>query len=604
MNLMFVFLLLSSVYVESQCCSVTEVSTLLKGCKYLKGLSETSSGGTTINDDNCGLLVPVLEFLTEPLFQYPQADLNKFYTLIMVETDIPLHTKEQFFLHIVKTNIRGSALRSNSSKTTEGDDLKSYFPPTPPPGTGTYRYISALYEQPDGNFFPDVPFFRVFFNLGEWLSDKNICGPNTFYTLFLLDPDVPLHSEGEFFVHMLKSNIPGSALAAKKNHTTGDVYIPFIPPTPPPALGPHRYISLLYEQANDSFRPDDVPSPATQADRLLEGCSYLRGLSETSVGGTRVDDYNCGLVVPVTEFASEPLFQYPWAVPEKFYTLFVVDPDVPNYAVGEFFLHMLKSNIPGSELKFKNNGTIKGDEYQPYFPPMPPAGSGLHRYISVLYQQADGNFRPDVPLELDCSVECYKLKMDLIFVFLFLSSTVYGETLQCSVTEVKSLLEGCDRLTGLNVTSVGGTIVNDHNCDVLLPKQVFFEEPLFQYALADAKKFYTLLMIDPDAPPQLDGEFFLHMLKSNIPVRTTQATYKPPTPPHGTGAHRYISLLYEQADGNNFLPAVPQSRSRFELADWLRGKNLCGPVANTKLLDRFGVCARRPEILAGLDETN
>ncbi|XP_073954959.1 uncharacterized protein isoform X3 [Choristoneura fumiferana] len=157
MNLMFVFLLLSSVYVESQCCSVTEVSTLLKGCKYLKGLSETSSGGTTINDDNCGLLVPVLEFLTEPLFQYPQADLN------------------------------------------------------------------------------------------------------TFYTLFLLDPDVPLHSEGEFFVHMLKSNIPGSALAAKKNHTTGDVYIPFIPPTPPPALGPHRYISLLYEQANDSFRPDDVP---------------------------------------------------------------------------------------------------------------------------------------------------------------------------------------------------------------------------------------------------------------------------------------------------------------------------------------------------------
>ncbi|XP_073954994.1 protein D2-like [Choristoneura fumiferana] len=189
--------------------------------------------------------------------------------------------------------------------------------------------------------------------------------------------------------------------------------------------------------------------------------------------------------------------------------------------------------------------------------------------------------------------------MDLIFVFLFLSSTVYGETLQCSVTEVKSLLEGCDRLTGLNVTSVGGTIVNDHNCDVLLPKQVFFEEPLFQYALADAKKFYTLLMIDPDAPPQLDGEFFLHMLKSNIPGLSLSAKeisktmgidyrpYKPPTPPHGTGAHRYISLLYEQADGNNFLPAVPQSRSRFELADWLRGKNLCGPVASTLFRSQY-----------------
>lgn len=25
-------------------------------------------------------------------------------------------------------------------------------------------------------------------------------------------------------------------------------------------------------------------------------------------------------------------------------------------------------------------------------------------------------------------------------------------------------------------------------------------------------------MVDPDAPPQTEGEFFLHMLKSNIPV--------------------------------------------------------------------------------------
>lgn len=63
---------------------------------------------------------------------------------------------------------------------------------------------------------------------------------------------------------------------------------------------------------------------------------------------------------------------------------------------------------------------------------------------------------------------------------------VHGATLQCTMTEIKSLLEGCDRLLGLNLTSVGGTIVNDHNCDVLLPKQVFSEEPLFQYHLADS----------------------------------------------------------------------------------------------------------------------
>ncbi|KAM3965038.1 protein D2 [Aphomia sociella] len=175
----------------------------------------------------------------------------------------------------------------------------------------------------------------------------------------------------------------------------------------------------------------------------------------------------------------------------------------------------------------------------------------------------------------------------------------YGPSLQCSLTDVKTLVEGCERLTGLNVTSVGGTVVNDHNCDVLLPKQVFFEEPLFQYPLADSKKFYTIIIVDPDAPPQLEGEFYLHMMKSNIPGLALKAKessktsgvdyrgYKPPTPPRGTGPHRYMMFLYEQADGNNFLPTLPSSRSRFVLSKWLRGKSLCGPVAGTQFRSEY-----------------
>lgn len=126
------------------------------------------------------------------------------------------------------------------------------------------------------------------------------------------------------------------------------------------------------------------------------------------------------------------------------------------------------------------------------------------RIVSYLYRSLTGDVRVFITnwnllqywqsLAVDRSRKCYKWKMDLVLVFLFLSSTVYGETLQCSVTEVKSLLEGCDRLTGLNVTSVGGTIVDDHNCDVLLPKQVFFEEPLFQYALADAVRILSSIL--------------------------------------------------------------------------------------------------------------
>ncbi|KAL4716112.1 hypothetical protein ACJJTC_013889 [Scirpophaga incertulas] len=173
-------------------------------------------------------------------------------------------------------------------------------------------------------------------------------------------------------------------------------------------------------------------------------------------------------------------------------------------------------------------------------------------------------------------------------------------TSSCTVTDVKSLVVGyCDRLTGLNLTSVGGTMVNDHNCDVLLPKQVFIEEPVFQYPMADTKKFYTIIMVDPDAAPRMEGEFYVHLMKSNIPGLALKSkdnsktigiyyrAFKPPTPPRGTGAHRYISLVFVQRDGNNFLPTLPQMRSRFMLSSWLRGKNLCGPVAGTAFRAQF-----------------
>lgn len=79
-----------------------------------------------------------------------------------------------------------------------------------------------------------------------------------------------------------------------------------------------------------------------------------------------------------------------------------------------------------------------------------------------------------------------KALMIKILILPFILYSVSCITPQCSLLDIKSILEGCDRLIGLNITSVGGTIVNDHNCDVLLPKQVFMEEPLFQYSLADS----------------------------------------------------------------------------------------------------------------------
>nr|XP_018911667.1 PREDICTED: protein D3-like isoform X1 [Bemisia tabaci]XP_018911668.1 PREDICTED: protein D3-like isoform X1 [Bemisia tabaci]XP_018911669.1 PREDICTED: protein D3-like isoform X1 [Bemisia tabaci]XP_018911670.1 PREDICTED: protein D3-like isoform X1 [Bemisia tabaci]XP_018911671.1 PREDICTED: protein D3-like isoform X1 [Bemisia tabaci] len=73
---------------------------------------------------------------------------------------------------------------------------------------------------------------------------------------------------------------------------------------------------------------------------------------------------------------------------------------------------------------------------------------------------------------------------------------------------------------------------------------------------ADPKKFYTLLMVDPDQPSRLtptDREFLLWLLV-NIPGQKrllghTCAEYRPPEPDPGTGPHRFVYVVYEQPMG-------------------------------------------------------
>nr|XP_018911646.1 PREDICTED: protein D2-like isoform X4 [Bemisia tabaci]XP_018911647.1 PREDICTED: protein D2-like isoform X4 [Bemisia tabaci] len=73
---------------------------------------------------------------------------------------------------------------------------------------------------------------------------------------------------------------------------------------------------------------------------------------------------------------------------------------------------------------------------------------------------------------------------------------------------------------------------------------------------ADPKKFYTLLMVDPDQPSRLtptDREFLLWLLV-NIPGQKrllghTCAEYRPPEPDPGTVPHRFVYVIYEQPMG-------------------------------------------------------
>ncbi|KFH71562.1 hypothetical protein MVEG_01860 [Podila verticillata NRRL 6337] len=75
---------------------------------------------------------------------------------------------------------------------------------------------------------------------------------------------------------------------------------------------------------------------------------------------------------------------------------------------------------------------------------------------------------------------------------------------------------------------------------------------------------YTLIMTDPDAPSRKDPKFreWRHWVVTNIsgasdfqPANVCHGTaltpYMGPAPPHGSGPHRYVFLLYKQVPGSN-----------------------------------------------------
>ncbi|KAJ2942926.1 hypothetical protein O0L34_g15116 [Tuta absoluta] len=73
------------------------------------------------------------------------------------------------------------------------------------------------------------------------------------------------------------------------------------------------------------------------------------------------------------------------AKPEHYYTLAMVDPDVPSRAAptDREWLHWLVGNIHGT----KGNLGIEGDILAEYVGPAPGPHSDLHRYVFLVYQQ-------------------------------------------------------------------------------------------------------------------------------------------------------------------------------------------------------------------------
>ncbi|KAF0504534.1 protein D2-like isoform X1 [Gigaspora margarita] len=88
----------------------------------------------------------------------------------------------------------------------------------------------------------------------------------------------------------------------------------------------------------------------------------------------------------------------------------------------------------------------------------------------------------------------------------------------------------------------------------------------------DNKSRFTLMMVDPDAPSRKkpDCREWRHWVVGNIPSdgnlseATNLDSYQGPSPPPGSGHHRYVFLLYRQQDLHVYPQLDNEKRNNFK----------------------------------------
>jgi phosphatidylethanolamine-binding protein len=78
---------------------------------------------------------------------------------------------------------------------------------------------------------------------------------------------------------------------------------------------------------------------------------------------------------------------------DAFYTVIMTDPDAPTRSDPKYreFRHWTVINIPGCDVS-------AGAHVAEYVGSGPPKGTGLHRYIFLLYKQQEGKIVKEVPI--------------------------------------------------------------------------------------------------------------------------------------------------------------------------------------------------------------
>lgn len=133
-------------------------------------------------------------------------------------------------------------------------------------------------------------------------------------------------------------------------------------------------------------------------------------------------------------------------------------------------------------------------------------------------------------------------------------------------------------------------------CDKSYSKTLFKSINSVSFTGVDKNKFYTLVMVDPDAPGSPAGQGWLHMIKSSI--RGTDLTadgnlsgtditpYVGPGPPKNSGTHRYFLYLYEEPAESPVMEDVTK-RAKFDIQKFASEYSLCGPVAMNMFVTEY-----------------
>ncbi|XP_019741176.1 phosphatidylethanolamine-binding protein 4 [Hippocampus comes] len=119
--------------------------------------------------------------------------------------------------------------------------------------------------------------------------------------------------------------------------------------------------------------------------------------------------------------------------------------------------------------------------------------------------------------------------------------------------------------------------------------------PLIRYRHAQEVSNYTLIMVDPDAPSRSKPvlAYWRHWvitdmewssLKNGVLTGTIIDDYQPPTPPRGTGFHRYQFLLFHQGSNITSDSLDSESRGKWNLDAFVLMFHLGEPVAKLQFL--------------------